>query len=96
MPTIAIVGAGPGLGLPIAREFGSHGFDVALISRNPDKLAASSAPSEPTASPLRPSRPTSPTVTGSPMPSRTRPRTSAASMSSSTPPPPGTLSTSAR
>ncbi|WIB15528.1 SDR family oxidoreductase [Curtobacterium sp. MCPF17_050] len=39
MPTIAIVGAGPGLGLPIAREFGSHGYDVALIARNPTKLA---------------------------------------------------------
>lgn len=38
MPTIAIVGAGPGLGLAIAREFGSHGFDVALISRSREKL----------------------------------------------------------
>lgn len=38
MPTIAIVGAGPGLGLAIARTFGSHGFDVALISRSREKL----------------------------------------------------------
>ncbi|UOT03241.1 SDR family oxidoreductase [Rhodococcus opacus] len=38
MPTIAIVGAGPGLGLAIARTFGPRGFDVALISRNRDKL----------------------------------------------------------
>lgn len=38
MPTIAIIGAGPGLGLAIARRFGSEGFDVALISRNKDKL----------------------------------------------------------
>jgi NAD(P)-dependent dehydrogenase (short-subunit alcohol dehydrogenase family) len=38
MPTIVIVGAGPGLGLPIAQEFGAHGFNVALISRNPAKL----------------------------------------------------------
>ena len=38
MPTIAIVGAGPQLGLAIARTFGSHGFDVALISREPEKL----------------------------------------------------------
>lgn len=38
MPTIAIVGAGPGMGLAIARTFGSHGFDVALIARTPDKL----------------------------------------------------------
>jgi short-subunit dehydrogenase len=36
--SIAIVGAGPQLGLAIARTFGSHGFDVALISRNRDKL----------------------------------------------------------
>lgn len=38
MPTIAIVGAGPGLGLSIAHVFGSHGFNVALISRSKDKL----------------------------------------------------------
>ncbi|GAA4972733.1 NADP-dependent 3-hydroxy acid dehydrogenase YdfG [Nonomuraea thailandensis] len=38
MPTIAIVGAGPGLGLAIARTFGSRGFDVALIARTKDKL----------------------------------------------------------
>lgn len=38
MPTIAIVGAGPGMGLSIARVFGSHGFQVALISRNKDNL----------------------------------------------------------
>lgn len=38
MPTIAIIGAGPGLGLAIARTFGSQGFDVALISRNQGKL----------------------------------------------------------
>ncbi|MFI5659904.1 SDR family NAD(P)-dependent oxidoreductase [Streptomyces sp. NPDC051684] len=40
MPTIAIVGAGPGMGLAIARTFGSRGFDVALVSRNRDKLDA--------------------------------------------------------
>jgi NADP-dependent 3-hydroxy acid dehydrogenase YdfG len=38
MPTIAIVGAGPQLGLAIARTFGSHGFNVALIARNRTKL----------------------------------------------------------
>ncbi|MFB7992444.1 SDR family NAD(P)-dependent oxidoreductase [Streptomyces sp. NPDC056002] len=38
MPTIAIVGAGPQLGLAIARTFGSHGHNVALISRNRAKL----------------------------------------------------------
>jgi len=36
--SIAIVGAGPQLGLAIARTFGSRGFDVALISRNRDQL----------------------------------------------------------
>jgi len=38
MPTIAIIGAGPGMGLAIARTFGSRGFDVALIARTKDKL----------------------------------------------------------
>jgi NAD(P)-dependent dehydrogenase (short-subunit alcohol dehydrogenase family) len=38
MSTIAIVGAEPGLGIAIARTFGSHGYDVALISRNREKL----------------------------------------------------------
>lgn len=38
MPSIAIVGAGPGMGLAIARTFGSHGFDVALIARDSPKL----------------------------------------------------------
>lgn len=37
-PTIAIVGAGPGMGAAIARTFGAHGFDVALIARNRAKL----------------------------------------------------------
>jgi NADP-dependent 3-hydroxy acid dehydrogenase YdfG len=36
--SIAIVGAGPRLGLAIARTFGSQGYDVALISRNRTKL----------------------------------------------------------
>lgn len=40
MPTIAIVGAGPGLGLSIARRFGREGFAVALISRTQAKLDA--------------------------------------------------------
>lgn len=43
MTTIAIVGAGPGLGAAIARRFGAEGFSVALISRNQarvDELAA--------------------------------------------------------
>ncbi|MEU6353579.1 SDR family NAD(P)-dependent oxidoreductase [Streptomyces sp. NPDC047072] len=38
MSSIAIIGAGPQLGLAIARTFGSQGFDVALVSRNRDNL----------------------------------------------------------
>ena len=38
MPTIAIVGAGPGLGLSIAKVFGRNGFSVALVSRTQEKL----------------------------------------------------------
>ncbi|MFJ2621028.1 SDR family NAD(P)-dependent oxidoreductase [Glutamicibacter sp. NPDC087344] len=38
MPTIAIVGAGAGLGLAIARKFGQNGFSSALIARNSEKL----------------------------------------------------------
>ncbi|MEU1194375.1 SDR family NAD(P)-dependent oxidoreductase [Streptomyces sp. NPDC005859] len=38
MTSIAIIGAGPQLGLAIARTFGSQGLDVALISRNREKL----------------------------------------------------------
>jgi short-subunit dehydrogenase len=36
--TIAIIGAGPGLGLSIARVFGRKGFSVALISRTQSRL----------------------------------------------------------
>ena len=38
--TIAVVGAGPGLGRAIARRFGSAGHPVALISRSRGKLEA--------------------------------------------------------
>lgn len=37
MPAIAIVGAGPQMGLAIARTFGAQGYKVALVSRNPAK-----------------------------------------------------------
>ncbi|HEX6389538.1 MAG TPA: SDR family NAD(P)-dependent oxidoreductase [Solirubrobacteraceae bacterium] len=36
--TLAIVGAGPGLGLSIAKRFGAAGFQVALLARNASKL----------------------------------------------------------
>lgn len=38
MTTLAIVGAGPGLGLAVARRFGREGFAVALIARDATKL----------------------------------------------------------
>ena len=37
MPVIAIVGAGPQMGLAIARIFGARGYKVALLSRHPAK-----------------------------------------------------------
>ncbi|WP_151481989.1 SDR family NAD(P)-dependent oxidoreductase [Streptomyces albicerus] len=40
MTTIAIIGAGPGLGAAVARQFGRQGFDVALVSRNQDRVDA--------------------------------------------------------
>ncbi|BDZ64287.1 SDR family NAD(P)-dependent oxidoreductase [Agromyces mangrovi Wang et al. 2018] len=43
MPTIAIVGAGPGLGAAVARRFAREGFQVALISRDQAKLDALAA-----------------------------------------------------
>jgi NAD(P)-dependent dehydrogenase (short-subunit alcohol dehydrogenase family) len=38
MKTAVVVGAGPGLGLSIARAFGRQGMGVALIARKKDKL----------------------------------------------------------
>lgn len=38
MPTIAVVGAGPGLGLAVARAFGNRDYDVALVARNQQRL----------------------------------------------------------
>lgn len=38
MTTMAIVGAGPRLGVAVARQFGCDGFDVALVSRDQDRL----------------------------------------------------------
>ncbi|MHA7282035.1 SDR family NAD(P)-dependent oxidoreductase [Arthrobacter sp. TMS2-4] len=40
MTTIAIIGAGCGLGAAVARRFGAEGFSVALISRSQGKLDA--------------------------------------------------------
>ena len=38
MTTIAIIGAGPGLGAAVARRFGREGFSVGLVSRNQQRL----------------------------------------------------------
>ncbi|MFD7600325.1 SDR family NAD(P)-dependent oxidoreductase [Streptomyces mirabilis] len=43
MTTIAIIGAGPGLGVAVARRFGREGFDVALITRTTDRARTLSA-----------------------------------------------------
>ncbi len=39
-PTIAVVGAGPGLGLALARAFGREGFHIGLIARDAARLTA--------------------------------------------------------
>jgi NAD(P)-dependent dehydrogenase (short-subunit alcohol dehydrogenase family) len=38
MPVIVIVGAGSGLGLSLARQFGERGFTVGLVARSREKL----------------------------------------------------------
>lgn len=38
MATLAVVGAGPGLGAAVARRFGREGFAIALIARDRAKL----------------------------------------------------------
>ncbi|GAB7044601.1 MULTISPECIES: SDR family NAD(P)-dependent oxidoreductase [Catenuloplanes] len=43
MTTIAIIGAGPGLGAAVARRFGAEGFAVALIARDQGRLDALTA-----------------------------------------------------
>jgi len=43
MTTIAIIGAGPGLGAAVARRFGGEGFDVALVARTPERVASLAA-----------------------------------------------------
>lgn len=40
MPTLAIIGAGPGLGAAVARRFAREGYAVALVSRDQAKLDA--------------------------------------------------------
>src|SRR4051812_10961077 len=39
-PVIVVLGAGPGVGIAVARRFGQAGYEPALISRSPDALEA--------------------------------------------------------
>src|SRR3954451_22396975 len=39
-PVIGVVGAGPGLGGSVARQFGTQGYDVALVSRSEGALSS--------------------------------------------------------
>jgi NAD(P)-dependent dehydrogenase (short-subunit alcohol dehydrogenase family) len=43
-PLLAVVGAGPGLGLAVASRFASEGFRLALVARSPDRLDLSVLP----------------------------------------------------
>ncbi|RLJ74610.1 SDR family oxidoreductase, partial [Pedobacter alluvionis] len=36
--TIAIIGAGPGVGFAVAKRFGKEGYNVALLARSEEKL----------------------------------------------------------
>ncbi len=38
MPTIAVFGAGPGLGSAVARRYTQAGYDVVLSGRSPERL----------------------------------------------------------
>ncbi|MBE8521549.1 SDR family NAD(P)-dependent oxidoreductase [Amycolatopsis sp. H6(2020)] len=38
MPGVVIIGAGPGLGLSVARRFAREGLPIALVARSEDKL----------------------------------------------------------
>lgn len=41
--TIVVCGHGPGISDAVARRFGREGFSVALVARNPERLAAAAA-----------------------------------------------------
>lgn len=43
MTTLAVIGAGPGLGAAVARRFGREGYEAALISRDQDRVDALAA-----------------------------------------------------
>lgn len=37
--TIAVIGAGPGIGLAVGRQWGHHGYNVALVARQAERMA---------------------------------------------------------
>ena len=39
MPVIAVFGAGPGIGQAVASQFGAHGYEIALVARDRERLA---------------------------------------------------------
>lgn len=40
LPICTILGAGPGMGLALAKQFGRGGYHIVLVARNKDKLAS--------------------------------------------------------
>lgn len=40
---LVVVGSGPGIGIATGAHFASKGFDVALLARNPERLAEGAA-----------------------------------------------------
>lgn len=52
MPGVVIIGAGPGLGLSVARRFAQEGLPVALVARSENKLKALADALAPTGVPV--------------------------------------------
>jgi len=52
MPGVVIIGAGPGLGLSVARRFAREGLPVALVARSEEKLKTLSDALAPTGVPV--------------------------------------------
>lgn len=84
MPSIAVVGAGPGLGLAIARTFGSQGYNVGLSRATAANSTRSSTGWGPTTSVPRRSPRMFSTAHHSPGHCTTQPNTSAALTCSNT------------